>query len=154
MKMNRRNVLVGLGGLAIGGGALFGSGAFDQVEAQRSVEVSAAEDSQALLAFTNLDEDYVTENADGAIEIDISDVNVDGTLTIDEAFSIENNHSEEVTLNDPWSVDENNITVTLTAANSTLDADTGTTTVDIEVDTTDATSSATLDDDITISAET
>ena len=154
MKMNRRNVLVGLGGLAIGGGALFGSGAFDQVEADRSVSVTTAADSAALIAFTNLDSDYVTENADGAIEIDISDVNVDGTLTINDAFTIENNHTEQVTLNDPWSVDENNITVTLTAADGTLDASTGTTTVDIEVDTTDATSSATLDADITISAST
>jgi len=40
MGMNRRNVLTGLGGLAIGGGALFGSGAFTSVEATRSVEVN------------------------------------------------------------------------------------------------------------------
>jgi len=38
--MNRRNVLTGLGGLAISGGALFGSGAFTSVEATRSVEVN------------------------------------------------------------------------------------------------------------------
>ena len=38
--MNRRNVLTGLGGLAIGGGALFGTGAFTSVEAQRTVEVN------------------------------------------------------------------------------------------------------------------
>ncbi|MFC7072059.1 hypothetical protein ACFQJ7_04120 [Halovenus rubra] len=40
MKMNRRNVLTGLGGLAIGGGALVGSGAFTSVEAERDVEVN------------------------------------------------------------------------------------------------------------------
>jgi len=38
--MNRRNVLTGLGGLAIGGGALFGTGAFTSVEAERTVEVN------------------------------------------------------------------------------------------------------------------
>lgn len=38
--MNRRNVLTGLGGLAISGGALFGSGAFTSVEAERTVEVN------------------------------------------------------------------------------------------------------------------
>ncbi|KAA9399212.1 hypothetical protein Har1130_13510 [Haloarcula sp. CBA1130] len=38
--MNRRNVLTGLGGLAISGGALFGSGAFTSVSATRSVEVN------------------------------------------------------------------------------------------------------------------
>lgn len=154
MKMNRRNALVGLGGLAIGGGALFGSGAFTQVEADRSVSVNTADDSDALIAFTNLNGDYVTYNADGAIEIDITDVNIDGSLTIDDAFTIENNHTEQVNLNDPWSEDENNITVELTAASSSLDAETGTTTVDVEVDTTDATSSATLDVDITIEATT
>jgi len=38
--MNRRNVLTGLGGLAISGGALFGTGAFTSVEAERTVEVN------------------------------------------------------------------------------------------------------------------
>ena len=38
--MNRRNVLTGLGGLAISGGALFGSGAFTSVSAERTVEVN------------------------------------------------------------------------------------------------------------------
>jgi len=38
--MNRRNVLTGLGGLAISGGALFGTGAFTSVEAQRTVDVN------------------------------------------------------------------------------------------------------------------
>jgi hypothetical protein len=40
MKLSRRNVLAGLGGLAVGGGALLGSGAFSSVEAQRTVEVN------------------------------------------------------------------------------------------------------------------
>jgi hypothetical protein len=38
--MKRRNVLAGLGGLAVGGGALLGSGAFSSVEASRDVEVN------------------------------------------------------------------------------------------------------------------
>jgi hypothetical protein len=38
--MNRRNVLTGLGGLAISGGALFGTGAFTSVSAERTVEVN------------------------------------------------------------------------------------------------------------------
>jgi hypothetical protein len=40
MKLSRRNVLAGLGGLAVGGGALLGSGAFSSVEASRDVEVN------------------------------------------------------------------------------------------------------------------
>jgi len=46
MGMNRRNVLTGLGGLAIGGGALFGSGAFTSVEAARDVEVNVIVDNE------------------------------------------------------------------------------------------------------------
>jgi len=38
--MNRRNVLTAISGLAIGGGALFGSGAFTTVTAERDVEVN------------------------------------------------------------------------------------------------------------------
>jgi hypothetical protein len=40
MDMNRRNVLIGMGGLAVGGGALLGSGAFTSVSAERDVEVN------------------------------------------------------------------------------------------------------------------
>jgi len=38
--MNRRNVLTGLGGLAITGGALFGTGAFTSTSVNRQVEVN------------------------------------------------------------------------------------------------------------------
>lgn len=44
VEMNRRNVLVGMGGLAIGGGALLGSGAFTSVSAERDVEVNVLVD--------------------------------------------------------------------------------------------------------------
>lgn len=44
MKLNRRNVLIGLGGLTIGGGALLGSGAFSSIEAERTVEVEITDD--------------------------------------------------------------------------------------------------------------
>lgn len=49
--MNRRNVLMGLGGLVAGGGALLGTGAFTTVEADRTVTVNAAGDASALLAL-------------------------------------------------------------------------------------------------------
>ena len=53
--MNRRNVLIGLGGLVAGGGALIGTGAFDTVEAERTVSVETAGDAAALLAFSPAD---------------------------------------------------------------------------------------------------
>jgi hypothetical protein len=46
MKLSRRNVLAGIGGLAVGGGALLGSGAFSSVEAQRDVEVNVVTDNE------------------------------------------------------------------------------------------------------------
>jgi len=45
-ELNRRNVLIGMGGLAIGGGALLGSGAFTTVNAERDVEVNVLTDNE------------------------------------------------------------------------------------------------------------
>ena len=77
---NRRSVLIGLGGLVAGGGALVGTGAFDTVEAQRTVTVETADDADALLGLAPTDRDddasgtqneYVTENGDGLLEINL-----------------------------------------------------------------------------------
>ena len=65
--MNRRNVLVGLGGLVAGGGALIGTGAFDTVEAERTVSVETAGDAAALLAITagpDYDDEVITDDDD------------------------------------------------------------------------------------------
>ena len=51
MRMNRRNVLVGMGALTVGGGAIFGSGAFSSVEAERTANISVADDAAAYLAL-------------------------------------------------------------------------------------------------------
>ena len=71
--MNRRNVLIGLGGLVAGGGALLGTGAFTTVEAERTVSVETAGDADAFLGLAPADgeddEGYVTVNDDGLIEI-------------------------------------------------------------------------------------
>lgn len=151
MKMNRRNVLVGLGTIVAGGGAALGTGAFSSVEADRTVTVSTASDTggDALVGFTNLDGNYVTENSDGVIEIDVSNVNVDSTTTIKSAFEIVNNHDSAVTLDAPYSDSESNITVTLSVESTSLSQG-GTTAVDVEVDTTDASSDDSFDKTITI----
>ena len=65
--MNRRNVLIGLGGLVAGGGALIGTGAFDTVEAERTVSVETAGDAAALLAITagpDYDDEIITDDDD------------------------------------------------------------------------------------------
>ena len=50
--MNRRQLLAGLGATAVAGGAALGTGAFTSVEANRSVDVSVADEDQAYLAIS------------------------------------------------------------------------------------------------------
>lgn len=75
MALNRRNTLIGLGTLAVGGGALAATGAFTTVEADRTVEVQAVGDASALLglAIPGTSEGANSE----AVQI------TDGLLTID-----------------------------------------------------------------------
>ncbi|WP_255192303.1 hypothetical protein [Natronobeatus ordinarius] len=103
MKMNRRNVLVGIGAIVAGGGAALGTGAFSQVEATRTVSVETAGDADAFLALTAVDgaEDYVNEPEDGQIEIDIGGgedgVNQNAVTTFNELVEITNNGTNQVT---------------------------------------------------------
>ena len=78
--MNRRNVLVGLGGLVAGGGALIGTGAFDTVEAERTVSVETAGDADAFLgiaAHDDYDEEIITD------EDDVFVLDIGGATTTD-----------------------------------------------------------------------
>jgi len=50
--MNRRSILLGFGTAAAGAGAVFGSGAFTQVQADRDLTIRVDEDSNALLGIT------------------------------------------------------------------------------------------------------
>jgi hypothetical protein len=72
MKSNRRSVLIGLGALTVGGGAVFGTGAFSTVEADRSVTVNIDGDSAGLIAL-NPDGDGATSDVvqlvNGLLEI-------------------------------------------------------------------------------------
>ena len=107
MAMNRRNVLIGLGTVAAGGGAALGTGAFSQVEADRTVNVTTSDDASALLAFS-VDTSYngISDDsgtADGTndqniVQIDLVDINDEATTTFDAALTVTNNGSEQVTL--------------------------------------------------------
>ena len=76
--MKRRNVVLGLGGLIAGGGALIGTGAFDTVEAERTVSVETAGDADAFLGLEDArgDGEYV-EADNGTIQINL-DGNTEG----------------------------------------------------------------------------
>ena len=74
--MKRRNFLIGVGGTAIGGSALLGTGAFSRVESQRQVAIEVANDADAYLGFQLLDtpnsNNYVDYDDDGHIFIDVA----------------------------------------------------------------------------------
>jgi hypothetical protein len=105
---NRRNVLVGLGGLVAGGGALIGTGAFTTVEAERTVNVETTGDSGAFLGlepaqdqgntqYPNAD-DYAEINNDGVLEVTIPDVNLNAITHLDKVFQATNNGTQPVVL--------------------------------------------------------
>lgn len=103
MKMNRRNALLGIGAIATGGGALFGSGAFSQVEADRTVDVSLADDSSANLALKNgtgATSIIGSTTADGqsTIEFSESNLNADAKTTWNAALEVKNKGDQSVTL--------------------------------------------------------
>ncbi|GAB7091985.1 hypothetical protein JCM18237_22560 [Halorubrum luteum] len=119
MKLNRRKTLLGLGAAAGGGGIVFGSGAFTQVQADRDVTIGIDSDSEALLALkANDDVTSVFEDEEsGELVIDTDELsdddegfNVGSTVTIgrietgsgdfgtvvegEEAFKVVNNFDE------------------------------------------------------------
>lgn len=108
---NRRSVLIGLGGLVAGGGALVGTGAFDTVEAERTVTVETAGDADALLGLQPTDRDgdgnneYVETNDDDLIEINLDGNDDEGAeglnqrarTRFDELVDVTNNGTQDVT---------------------------------------------------------
>ncbi|ELZ00930.1 hypothetical protein C482_08718 [Natrialba chahannaoensis JCM 10990] len=98
MKLNRRTTLIGLGTIVAGGGAALGTGAFDTVEADRSVNIETAGDDGALLGLEILSETLTGgENAD-VIEFDLDTLNVNAITTFEAAFEITNNGTNPVTV--------------------------------------------------------
>ena len=75
-KMNRRNVLLGLGTAAAGSGIVFGSGAFTQVEADRDLTIGVDNDSAGIIEINDLsDTDLIREDDEGDFVIDLDQIN-------------------------------------------------------------------------------
>lgn len=70
MRMNRRNVLVGLGTIVAGGGGALATGAFSSVEADREVTVNTAGDGSAFLTLKG-DDAYVESDNSDTLTIDL-----------------------------------------------------------------------------------
>ena len=91
--VTRRTTIVGLGGLLAGGGALISTGAFNTIEAERSVSLATAGDASAFLGLEIIDEEYV-DMTDGTIEFDII---ADGRTVFDNLVDVRNNGTQAVT---------------------------------------------------------
>ncbi len=101
--VNRRSVLIGLGAVMAGGGALFATGAFTTVEAERTVSVETAGDANALLALTAADDNEYVEETDGTIEINLDGndegaegLNQNAITTFEELVQVTNQGTQEV----------------------------------------------------------
>ncbi|SDK81589.1 hypothetical protein [Natronorubrum texcoconense] len=108
MRMNRRNVLVGLGTIVAGGGAALGTGAFSSVEADRSVTVETTGDGDAYLGIS-VDGDYATDDSsgDGAAEINLGEsYNDDAVTTVNGVLTLTNNAADDEEIHVSFGDDE------------------------------------------------
>lgn len=154
MKMNRRNALIGLGAIATGGGALFGSGAFSQVQADRTMNVSFSDDSTAELTL-NPTSTYATTttgtNGANILQLEFTNLNDDATSTFTGVFDITNNDatgaSHTVYIQNAGDVDGTKIdfqvggSSIVGSANAVSVANGSTVSVDVVIDSTNAISS-------------
>jgi len=102
MKSNRRSVLIGLGALTVGGGAVFGTGAFSSVDANRSVSVTTAGDADALLAFdVETDFNGVDDGGADVVEFNFGEetgLNEEATTRFEDVLTVTNNGNDDVEL--------------------------------------------------------
>ncbi|WP_455448957.1 hypothetical protein [Natrinema thermotolerans] len=109
MRMNRRNVLVGLGTIVAGGGAALGTGAFSSVEADRTVSVAVAGDASSALGLDDADSGgtpytEASSTSNGTLELnfdnlgDSSGINLNATTAFNPLFRTVNNGSNAVNL--------------------------------------------------------
>ncbi|MFY4816354.1 hypothetical protein ACOJIV_27275 [Haloarcula sp. AONF1] len=113
--MNRRTVIASVGGLATAGGMAVGSGAFTSVEAERAVDVTVANDTDAYLSPQPVDEsgNPVQEGREpdaqgvpysriddttGRFTLDVVKLNANAVTTIPKVFRIANAGVQEVGL--------------------------------------------------------
>lgn len=101
MQLTRRNTIIGLGTIAASAGVIGGSGAFDSVEADRSVEVSVAGDAEALLKLDPTNDTIAQEN-DGILYFELNEnlgenaaINDNATTKFKNAIRITNNGPDQ-----------------------------------------------------------
>jgi len=100
MDLNRRNVLVAVGTIAAGSGTALATGAFTNISADRTVTITTASDSEAVVSlFVDKEGEYTGLNDGGSgdvIELDFTELNQDAVTTFSGGLTIENNGSQTV----------------------------------------------------------
>jgi len=148
--MNRRNVLIGLTAAATGSSVVFGSGAFTQVQADRSLTIGVSEDDDALLTLDagdnvssvyNDDSDDNDVNNTGELVVDTNELTTDGDndgFNVGATVQIGALDGEFTTGSpDGTSVDKsnkNNVAFTLTNNFDEVPGSAGTNTIDVTID--------------------
>lgn len=128
--MKRREFVFGLGASTVGGTTILGSGAYTSVEAERSVSINVAADTDALLALVPTTE-YATTRS-GELVLDLSPanptgaggqgVNANAETIINTAFKVENRGTQTVSPFFRTSSDGDPVTtVTLTSVDEGLE---------------------------------
>ena len=108
--MDRRKFMLGVGGSALGGSALVGSGAFTRIESQRRVKIQVAKDPHAYLGLDGCPDSpnssYTRLDEQGHLEVEMSPdnptdgggkgVNSDSFTYFDNVFQICNQGKQKV----------------------------------------------------------
>ncbi|WP_336337433.1 TafE family fimbrial adapter protein [Haloarcula brevis] len=102
--MNRRGFLLGIGAASVGTGAVFGSGAFTSIEADRNVDLNVTGDAgSAQVGFdagsgaTGIVGTDSNESVD-IIEFEETDLNERAETTFENALEVDNNSASKVAL--------------------------------------------------------
>lgn len=96
--INRKNTLVMLAAFVMVGGVVLGTGAFSTVEADRTVDINTAGDSNALLEL-QANNSAVAETEDSGtstIAIANDSINANATTTFEYAINVSNNGNNDV----------------------------------------------------------
>ena len=168
MKMNRRNVLIGMGAIVAGGGAALGTGAFSSVEAERSVDVNIIDGDDVAEEFVDVifkPDDYDSVDTEEGVDDgdDISVIANDVTIvfgpddnelppnvevTYEDLFEIENDGAHSPDFQVEFDVTGTDSEFTFDPDNPTVEGD-QTETVTLDLETNGETDSGTLEITIT-----
>ncbi|WP_440770950.1 hypothetical protein [Natronorubrum sp. DTA28] len=107
MNMNRRNVIVGLGTVVVGGGAALGSGAFSSTSAERTLEVNVVTGEQIAEDFV----DVILNNVGGIDTLGVDDDGEDDATALFPETDITYDGSGHTTSANDVSLMQNDVTI-------------------------------------------